>query len=386
MIYLDNSSTTQIDSAVLCEMMPFLTKEYGNPSSVYNLGSNARGAINNARKQVASLIGADPEQIIFTSGGTESNNMVLHAAVSELSGTGATAAISEIEHDSIYRFADIATRSGNLSFEKIPVDNSGSVILDAKRYQNCRFVSVMHVNNEIGVINSPKSISKWCKDFGAVFHTDCVQSAGVVPVDVGDFGCDFASISSHKIYGPKGVGALYARDPSMIEPMIIGGHGQEYGLRGGTENVAGIVGFGVACELALRNLEKNIITVGKLRRSFLNGLIFYSKQYAMDRFLHINNDESKCVNKIISIRYDNIDAETMILMLNARGICVSAGSACRSREQVPSRVLLAIGLDESQARESIRISFSRTNTVDDVSEAARIIANTAFQLRDLVAR
>lgn len=391
MIYLDNASTTKINQEVLEEMMPYLTTKYGNPSTTYKLGLEAKKAINNARERVAGFLRADnAEQIVFTSGGTESNNMVLSSS-SELT-SGKICITSKIEHDSIMNTVLSPKIQGiNSHFEVIDVDEHGKIIWDSLEniisdYNNqIELLSVMFANNEIGTINPIEKLGDFCNERGILFHSDCVQAAGCIKLDVNELKLDFASISSHKIHGPKGVGALFIRDKNNIEPYFmrrIGGKGQEFGIRGGTENVAGIVGFGKACELLTGNEMRIGADITLLKKEMWKDLNYHFSKYGMQGILHDNAGSCSSFGKVLNIRIDGIDAETMVLMLGTRDVCVSAGSACRSHEQEPSRVLKAIGLTDDQARDSIRLSLSKYNTYEEINDAARIIAETAFQLKE----
>ncbi len=385
MIYLDNASTTQIVPEVLDEMLPFLKEEYGNPGTIYTIGQNAKAAIDKARERVAAFIHADDqEQIIFTSGGTEANNIALMVNPNKR-----WFKISNIEHDSIQN-----VEYCNEFFSGfIKVDENGKVSL--KKLQESisnttpiRFISIMYVNNEIGSVNPIETIGEFCSKNNIIFHSDCVQAAGCHPINVNELHLDFASLSSHKIHGPKGVGALYIRDRALACNLSrtgrFGGENQEFGIRPGTENVAGIVGFGKACEILTGNEFSIGAYITSLKRTFWSLLQYYADAYGLLDILHCNAESNDVYGKVLSIRFDGIDAETMILMLNAKGVCVSAGSACRSHEQEPSRVLKAIGLTDDQARDTIRVSFSLNNTEEEVQSAAKIVAETASALKKYV--
>lgn len=252
MIYLDAAATTQIDRRVLESMMPYLTTQYGNAGTLYKFGRAANEALQSARAQVSRFVGADNGSIIFTSGGSESNNLVFHGAKEYLKRIGRThVLVSAVEHDSVLRAAESLTKEG-FDVGYIPVQGDGSVsltTLEGLLRPDTGLVSVMYVNNETGTVNPVCDIGSLCMKHGVLFHTDCVQAAGCHPINVVEIGCDFLSVSSHKIHGPKGVGALYVKDMATVAPLIHGGSEQEFGLRGGTENVAGIVGFGRACEI-----------------------------------------------------------------------------------------------------------------------------------------
>ena len=386
MIYLDNASTTKVDPRVLDAMMPFLTDQYGNPGSIHTIGKNALCALNRARIQVADFIGAEPDQIIFTSGGTEANNLAIIGVLHD--SDIRSIAVSRVEHDSILR----AIKRCNTGVNYIDVDSCCMVhpqlvrdVLKQNAGISSRggigFVSVMYVNNETGTINPVKQIADVCKEHGVLFHTDCVQAAGCQHIDVNEIGCDFLSISSHKIHGVKGVGALFVKDISKISPLICGGATQEFGLRGGTENVAGIVGFGKACEIAANEREEYKNTVLYYSKAFYEKLLNELRANNLDNLISINGSEQINCGKTMSIRVDGLDAETLVLMMDADGVCVSAGSACRSHESTPSHVLLAMGLTPEQARSSVRVSFSKFNTIEEIEKAACIMAGCIATLK-----
>ena len=385
LIYLDNASTTKIDPEVLDAMMPFLTDEYGNAGTLYELGLRANAAVENARLQVASFIGSKPENIIFTSGGSESNSMVF-ASIPLIfqQKVRQKLAISAVEHASVINSAqNMAIKSG-FHLTRIPVSKNGDV--EIKTIENMfndaglGFVSVMGMNNETGVSNPIESIGALCKENDVIFHTDCVQAAGCVDLDVEKIGCDFLTISSHKIHGPKGVGALYVRDQTMLSPIIFGGSYQESGFRGGTENVAGIVGFGKACAIAEKRQGKSSSIVAALKEMFYYNLLANLKIHHLDNVFHINGLWDYKHGKTLNIRFDNVDGETLLMLLGANGVCVSAGSACQAHESKPSHVLLAMGLSPEEAMNSIRVSFSRMNTHTEIVYAARIIAECVAKL------
>ena len=377
MIYLDNAATTKIDPEVLEEMMPYLTEEYGNPGGLYTLGRNAKDAVETARERVAAFINADPTSVVFTSGGSEANNLAIKSFIGfEKHRTGILT--DRTEHDSVLKALCDAQE-----VEFVPVNHSGSVDIFAfcdKITEKTGFASIMYSNNETGSVNPVILIGKECMDKGIIFHTDCVQAAGNYDLDVSDFGCDFMSISSHKIHGPKGVGALYVRNPIFCKPLINGGATQEFGLRGGTENVAGIVGFGKACEIAKANLKSNARYIMEIKEAFFDSLMNHLDKCQLLKLVHLNGNGIN-TGKTINIRFDGIDAHTLILMLDLYGVCVSGGSACTSHDNLPSHVLLAMGISPDDARNSIRVSFSRMNTKQEVEEAAHIIAKCIMNLK-----
>lgn len=396
MIYLDNASTTKVDPRVLEAMMPYLTESYGNAGTLYKLGRMAAGAISEARKQVADLIGAQPEQIVFTSGGSEANNLVFAGLKDYLLSTGKTHIVTtEIEHDSIlnavrnmckpqYIVSEMCTKPLFDATYVPPMNNWGihpDVVIDCVDEllavgKNVGIVSVMHTNNETGLENMGLSkIAKACHARKILFHTDCVQAAGCSNLEVKEIGCDFMSLSSHKIHGGKGAGALFIRDKSIMSSLIFGGASQEFGLRGGTENVAGIVGFGKACEILKQQLEDDEKHIMELLNILCENIEMHLSECGLGHILHINGgDNLRLHGKTINLRFDNVDGETLLLLLDAKGVCASAGSACRSHESKPSHVLTAMGISSEDARNSVRFSVSRMNTREEVVSAAKIIA------------
>lgn len=384
MIYLDNASTTPIDRRVLESMMPYLTTQYGNAGTLYKFGRAANEAIQNARAQVSRFVGASNGSIIFTSGGSESNNLVFRGVKEYLKRIGRThVLVSAVEHDSVLRAAESLIKEG-FDVGYIPVQGDGSVSLTALEgllRPDTGLVSVMYVNNETGAVNPVCDIGSLCMKHGVLFHTDCVQAAGCHAIDAVEIGCDFLSVSSHKIHGPKGVGALYVKDVTTITPLIYGGAEQEYGLRGGTENVAGIVGFGRACELSAAQLQEDKTYVSSLKQRFVTELTDALKERGMDGIIHINGGSIMAPGKTVNLRIDGVDNESLILMLDNKEICISAGSACQSHESNPSHVLTAMGLTMEEARSSVRVSFSRMNTMEEIIEAAQTIAGFIGVLR-----
>ena len=376
MIYLDNASTTEMDDAVLVSMIPYLTWNFGNAGSLHSMGRRAHDAIQHAREQVAKFINASPEQIIFTSGGTEANNMVCNNAISEA--CYAYIIVSEYEHDSILGWGDYLI---NVSKDGIVNSDAllGNIVKAVSEYPFTPLVSIMHTNNELGTVNPIPQIGELCRKYNVPFHTDCVQAAGFSELDVEKFKCDFLTLSSHKIHGPKGVGALYVRNPDDFSPLIHGGKSQEFGLRGGTENVAGIVGFGTACELSGEHLEENRHKIMSNYKTFTDALECYLDVRGILDRLHYNTPKN-IPAKVLNIRFDGIRAESLLMMLDAEGVCVSAGSACNASNGEPSHVLKAIGLTDDEARSSIRVSFSKDNTFDDCDIAASVIAKCVDKL------
>ena len=384
MIYLDNAATTQIATEVLNEMVPYGTDKYGNAGSIYGLGIESADAIKIARKRVADLIGANPDNIIFTSGGSESNSMVFYGLKDYLIKSGGTnILLSETEHDSVLKSAESLKEKYGFNIHYLKTIDEGSIdFMDYLRkisLDNLGLVSVMYVNNEVGAINPVKEIGRHCRGQNTLFHTDCTQAADIMNIDVDEIGCDFLTISSHKLHGPKGVGALYVRDKSRLSPIVFGGSAQEFGLRGGTENVAGIVGFGKACELAKNSRDDINDRMMSLEHRFYDSL--ESNMNALGKFkIHrIYNGNNHC-HKIANFAVEGVDAETLILFLSSQGVFVSAGSACSSHESTPSHVLKAMGISDDIARSSIRVSFSQYNTIHEVEKAAGIISKCVCEI------
>lgn len=381
MIYLDNAATTQIDNDVLESMMPWLNDQYGNAGSIHSLGRAAREAVENARTQVAALINAEPEQIIFTSGGSEANTMALtcqhdHPASSLFPQILTT----DAEHDSVrYHIEEVYIPDNIL---KVPIRKSDSGTLE---YQVPDFdiskvgmVAVMLANNEVNIgrsIEFEKLIHS-LHEQGVVVFADAVQAFGSTTIDVKDshVAYDILSFSGHKIHAPKGVGALYVRDKEMLYPLIGGSTTQEFGLRSGTENVAGIVGFGKACDLEKNHHRRRGNRRMMCAEHFYDELLRSAQQLRILDRIHANGNP---IGKVSSYTINGVDAQSLILMCDARGLCISAGSACANHQDEPSHVLLAIGLTEQQARSTIRVSFSHMNSVRECVQAAKIVAESA---------
>ena len=397
MIYLDNSATTPIHPEVLKAMMPYLKGGYGNAGAVYRIGRESAKAIQKAREQVAQLFNASADQIVFTSGGSEGNNMVFSYGMKcMLEERGKKhVVISQIEHDSVYEAATHMFKpSGKVNIKDdfytqfIHTKSDGTV--DVKHLEalldedeSIGLVSVMYVNNETGAVNPINHIGEICRDRGILFHTDCVQAAGCHPIDANIIGCDFATISGHKIYAPTGIGAIYIKDKTLSRSLIYGGTNQEFGLRGGTENVASIVGLGKACDLICSDFGTQRVTVSLLKRLFYENMTSYLKELNLEDRIHVNGASVGDVGKTLNLRVEDIDSETLLLMLDAKGVCISAGSACHSHRSEPSRVLTAMGLSDDEARDSVRISFSSTNTPAEIEEAAAIFSSCIKTLAGL---
>ncbi len=374
-IYLDNNATTQLDPAVVEDMLPFLTRYYGNPSSGYRFGTQVRAAIELARERVAALLGCDPAEILFTSGGTESNNAAVNSAL-QLQPDRRHIVTTAVEHSATYRHCQDLEKHGH-SITFVTVDREGH--LDLAQLEEAvgaetAIISVMWANNETGVLFPVADIGRIAREKRVLFHTDAVQAAGKLPIRVTASGATSCSISAHKLHGPKGVGALYINRRSAFHPMLIGG-GQENGRRSGTENAAAIIGFGKAADLATQTMEEEQSRVRVLRDRFENTIL----DQVPASF--VNGDRAARLPNTSSMSFDGIESDGALMLLDRQGICCSAGSACRSGSLEPSHVLRAMGLSEARLRGSLRFSFSRFNTEIQVDNALEIIVAAIGKLR-----
>lgn len=385
MIYLDSAATTRTSDAVFEKMKPYMLDLFGNPGSVYSFGKKSLDAVNEARENVAAFLGAKSGQILFTSGGSEANTSAFHGVANYLKGNMKhKILISSVEHDSVI---NAATSMNEFEVLRIPVCRDGTIDIDQLERMmdnEVGLVSVMYVNNEVGSVNNVQRIASICHRCGALFHTDCVQAAGCYKIDVDEIGCDFASISSHKIHGAHGIGALYARDMSQLSPIIYGGSHQEFGLRGGTENVPCIVGFGEACRLLIGNEDTVLDTVSSYKKMFYDTLVeSLSNNSRGFVSVKVNGRHPYESGKIANICFDGVDAEALIMALDCCGVCASAGSACRSHEAVPSHVLKSMSLSDKEARGSVRFSFDENNSSVEVCDAAKKTAECASILKNM---
>lgn len=364
-VYFDNASTTSVDPKVMDAMLPYFTEHFGNANSAHQFGRTSKVAIEDAREKIASIIGAEPSEIIFTSGGTESDNAIIKGVVAAT--RKQEVITSPVEHHAVMHPAESLKLQGGSVIYLTP---SGEGIVEAAQVQQAitektAIVSLMHVNNEIGSINPIQEIASICRSRGVVLHSDTVQSAGKVPLNVKELGVDSLSLSAHKIHGPKGIGVLYVRNGTPWIPWLQGGS-QERRRRGGTLNVTGIVGMATALGLAAENLETSYNHVTSLRKYAISGL----KKRFGDR-LHLNSPESGGVPHILNIAFkteneNGLDGEMLLLNLDIEGICVSNGSACTSGAMEPSHVLIGIGTDQKIAKSSIRISFCKQNSKEQI--------------------
>ena len=374
--YFDHAATTAIKQEVLDEMVPYLKEKFGNASSLYTLGRESKRAIEEARKRVAELINCKPNEIYFTAGGSESDNMAIKGIAYSNKYRGKHIITSKIEHPAVLHTCKVLEKKG-FRVTYLNVNKDGIVDLENLRRSirnDTILISIMSVNNEIGTIQPIYEISKIAKMYNIIFHTDSVQGVGHIPIDVKDMGIDMLSLSGHKICAPKGIGALYIKEGIEIEKLIDGGH-QEKDKRAGTENVAGIVGLGKACEIAKRDLEKNIEYLKNLRDYFINSV----ERRIEDASL--NGSRKLRVSGNSNFSFKGINSQSLLLKLDEKGICVSSGSACSEGNGKPSHVLKAIGLSDEEAESAIRVTFGEENTKEDVEYLVDNIIESIRELR-----
>ncbi|MCP2241241.1 cysteine desulfurase NifS [Thermoanaerobacterium thermosaccharolyticum] len=376
-IYLDNAATTPIRSEVLNSMMPFFDNRFGNPSALYSYGQEAKKAIEEARDKVAAAIGASEDEIFFTSGGTESDNWALKGAAYALREKGNHIITSNIEHHAILHTCQYLENQG-FEITYLPVDEYGLVDpneLKRAIKDNTILVSIMCANNEIGTIEPIEELANVSHEKGVLFHTDAVQAVGNVPIDVKELDVDMLSMSAHKIYGPKGVGALYIRKGLRIDTLLQGG-AQERNRRAGTENVAGIVGFGTAIELVTKNIDEHIKKLIMLRDKLIDGILKIP-------YTRLNGHPVKRLPGNVNVSFEFVDGESLILSLDMEGICVSSGSACTAGSIDPSHVLLAIGLPEEIAHGSLRLTIGEENTEEEIDTVINKLPKIVDRLRQM---
>jgi cysteine desulfurase len=376
-IYLDNNATSKVAEEVLEEIKPFFCELYGNPSSMHTFGGQVGRKIRAAREQVAALLGVDPSEIIFTSCGTESDNTAIKgtlAAVPERR----KVITSRVEHPAVLQVCR-SLESHGYTIVEIPVDNQGRLDFERLAEQidgNTAIVSIMYANNETGVIFPVEKIGELCAERGVVFHTDAVQAVGKIPLNLAGSNIDLLSLSGHKLHAPKGVGALYVRKGTRLQPFMLGGH-QEAGRRAGTENVAGIVGLGKACELAAKNIEDENKRVKALRDKLENAILKSCPD------CRLNGDRQNRLPNTSNISFEFIEGEAILLLLDKYGICASSGSACTSGSLEPSHVLRAMGVPFTAAHGSIRFSLSRYNSEEEIDFVIQVMPEIVNRLRQL---
>jgi len=375
-IYLDYAATTPTHPEVVKAMLPYFTEEFGNPSSIHSYGQEAKGAIEEARAKVADLIGARSEEIIFTSGGTEADNFAIKGAAFANESRGNHIITSSIEHHAVIESCKFLEKRG-FKVTYLPEDEHGLVDPEDVRKAitgKTILISVMHANNEVGTIEPIAEISKIAKEAGIYLHTDAVQTVGHIPVDVNELGVDLLAMSAHKLYGPKGTGALYIRKGTKLVSFMHGGE-QERRRRASTENVPGIVGFGRAAELAQQEIGGEVERLTYLRDKLITGLL---EQIDHTR---LNGHPIKRLPNNVNISVDFVEGESMLLNLDLEGICASTGSACSSQSLEPSHVLLAMGLSHEQAHGSLRFSLGKWTTEEEINRVLEVLPQVVAKLR-----
>jgi cysteine desulfurase len=375
MIYFDNNATTSLDPEVLEAMLPFLRENYGNPSSAYSFGKRVAQAVHHAREQLADLLGCEPSELIFTSCGTESDNSAIQSAI-QLDPDRRHLVTSKVEHSAIVKQAETLARRG---YEVTWLSVNSDGLIDLRELEKAirpdtAIVSLIWANNETGVLFPIEEAAAICRAKGTLFHTDAVQAVGKIPIDLQKNSIQFLSLSGHKLHAPKGVGALYVNRRTRFNPYLIGG-GQENKKRGGTENTASIVGLGVAAELAGVHLSEENAQVRALRDTFEEGILKRIPN------VQVNGHRTLRLPNTSNLAIEGIDSEGMLMLLDQKGICCSAGSACTAGSLEPSHVLRAMGCSTDRARGSLRFSFSRLNTQEEVRQALEIIPRLVEKLR-----
>ena len=373
-IYLDNAATTAVRPEVLSKMLPFFTEKAGNPSSIHSAGRETRKAVENARRQVATALHAEAREIYFTAGGSESDNWSIRCAAAE---TGKKHVItSAVEHHAVLHSCRVLERDG-FRVTYLPVDENGLVSPDDVRRaltDDTALISIMTANNEVGTLEPVREIGQIAREAGVLFHTDAVQAAGVVPIDVNDWNADLLSLSGHKFHGPKGVGALYIRKGTRIHNLIEGG-AQERGLRAGTENVPGIVGMGEALSLAAAELSEYTAHVTALRDRLIQGVLSTVPE------ARLNGHPVLRLPGNANFSFPGVEGESLLMRLDLAGIACSSGSACTSGSLEPSHVLSAMGLSPDMARSSVRFSLGRDNTAEEIDRVLTVLPPIVEDLR-----
>lgn len=377
-IYFDHNATTPVDPAVREAMLPYLSEVFGNASSIHSFGQQARAAVERARQSVAALLGARPAEIVFTSGGTEADNLAIFGIVQAASGPRKHVITTQIEHHAVLNACQALQEQG-VAVTFLPVSSAGLVDPDDVRRAlrpETVLITIMHANNELGTVQPIAEIARMAAEAGIPFHTDAVQSAGKLPIDVESLGMDLLSLSAHKLYGPKGVGALYIRRGVHLKPLLYGGH-HERDRRPGTENVPGIVGLGQAAALAQQRLSEDAVRLAALRDRLERGLL--------ERIPHlrVNGASAPRTPNTTNITFSFIEGEALVIALDLKGVACSTGAACSSGAVEPSHVLTAIGLPPEEARASLRFSLGHGNTEADVDYALDVVPDVVEHLRQL---
>ena len=378
-IYLDNNSSTRVDPAVLEEMMPFLTTQYGNPSGSHRFGTKVKEATNLAHERLAALLGCEPGEIVFTSGGTESDNTAIHSAL-QMSPERRHLVTTSVEHNAVLNYCEAVVRRG-CEVTVVEVNDHGHLDLgelERAIRPDTACVSVMWANNETGVIFPLPEIADLCRSKGVFFHTDAVQAVGKMPINLSGLPIHFLSLSGHKLHAPKGVGALYVNRKARFQPMMVGGP-QEGGRRAGTDNVPSIVGLGKAAELAFETIEEENTRVRALRDRFESTLLATLEE------VQVNGDPAARLPNTSNLAFTGVDAQGILMKLDQEGICCSLGSSCTTGAVQPSHVLRALHFSNERARSSLRFSFGRYNTEPELDRVLEILPRIVRKLRSLSA-
>jgi cysteine desulfurase len=386
-VYFDHNATTPVEPEVLEAMLPFLVGEYGNASSIHTFGQKARAAVETARERVAELIKARAQEIVFTSGGTEADNHAIFgiveaasSAATHESGAAPHVITTAIEHEAVLNTCQALEKRG-VRVTYLPVDRDGRIALEdlraaVRQTGGASLIAVMHANNELGTVQAMEEIGKIATEADVFFHTDAVQSAGKVPIDVNAMGIDLLSISGHKLYGPKGIGALYVRGGTRVRQLLYGGHHQR-GFRPGTENVPGIVGLGKAAEMARKSWAEDARRISGLRDTLEHGLL------GRVRDARVNGGRAARTPNTTNITFSGVEGEALVIALDLKGLACSTGAACSSGAVEPSHVLTAIGLSPEDARASLRFSLGRHTTEAEIEFALDVVPAAVEQLREL---
>ena len=377
-VYLDNNATTRVDPLVLEAMSPHFLQDFGNASSIHEFGQQAREAVETARQAIADLIGGQPKEIVFTSGGTESDNTAIRGVAAAHSGKGRHLITTTTEHPAVLRTMEQLEEEG-FEVTYLPVDHQGLIRLEdlhAAVREDTILVSIMHANNETGSIQDLRAVGEFARKKGVLFHSDAVQSAGKIPLDVSDLGVDLLSLSGHKIHGPKGAGALYIRQGVEMKSLLLGGS-HERGRRGGTENVPGIVGLGKAATLAREGLGDFNLRVRSLRDRLETELMERISQ------TRINGSTIRRMPHTTNLSFRGVEGEALLISLDLQGIAVSTGAACSSGSLEPSHVLKAMGFRNRRVESALRLSLSRMTTEEEITTALDVIPGTVQRMREL---
>lgn len=377
-IYLDHAATTPVDPQVRDAMLPFLEQAFGNPSSLHSWGREAKKALDAARASIARHLGARPTELFFTSGATEANNLVIQGVAKTLEAKGRHLITTRIEHAAVQEpFERLEAQGWDVTW--LPVDSDGFVSLDSLKEAirpDTVLVSIIHGNNEIGTIQPVETLGAWLRARGILFHTDAVQTVGKLPIDLGTFPVDYLTLSAHKIYGPKGVGALYVREGSPLPaPLTIGG-GQEQALRSGTENLAGIVGLAKALEIAVLQMDSELPRLRQLQETLIEGIITAIPSAELNGPYDVN----KRVPGNVHFSFPPGEGESLVLHLDLKGIAVSSGSACHSAVIEPSRVVKALGKSDAVARATVRFSLGRSSAQNDIERVLEVLPGIVQRL------